>query len=150
MMCRHQLKERDIRWYNIKMFKKTISFFNKLDDKIRSRLSDRPILYAVISAIGIVLLWRGIWMIADDIGLSGWASVIVGAVPLLITGVFVSAFIGNRVLLAGLRDQKKMSLQEKKCMELDLQHEHEAIDNISESLEDIKEDIDEMKQKLNK
>lgn len=131
------------------MFKKTISFFNKLDDKIRSRLSDRPVLYAVIAAIGIVLLWRGIWMIADDMGVSGWASVIVGAVLLLITGVFVSAFIGNRVLLAGLRDQKKMSQQEKKCMELDLQHEHEAIDNISESLEGIKEDIDEMKQKLN-
>lgn len=131
------------------MFKKTISFFKRLGNKIRSRLGSRPVLYAVIAAIGIVLLWRGIWMIADDIGVSGWMSAAAGSAVLLITGVFVSAFIGNRVLLTSLGDQKKMSRQEQKCMELDLKHEHEAIDAISESLEDIKEDISSMKQKLN-
>lgn len=131
------------------MFKKAISVFNKLNNKIKSRLSDRPILYAAVAAIGIVLLWRGIWMIADDIGVSGWTSAIVGVAVLLITGVFVSAFVGNKTLLTGLQDQKKMSKEEKKCLELDLQHEHEAINNINESLQDIKGDIDEMRQKLN-
>lgn len=131
------------------MLKKIILFFSKLDNKVRSRLSTRPVLYAGIAAIGIVLLWRGIWLIADDVGVNGWVSMIVGSAALLVTGVFVSAFIGNRTLLAGLQDQKRLSLQEKKCMELDLQHEYDAINNINESLEDIKEDIDEMRQKLN-
>ncbi|MBU2082030.1 hypothetical protein KKH14_01235, partial [Patescibacteria group bacterium] len=41
-------------------------FFDKLEDKVRSRLSRRPILYAFLSGIGTVLFFRGVWMIADE------------------------------------------------------------------------------------
>ena len=43
------------------MIRKIVTFFDKLEDKIRIRLSHKPILYSIIGGIGIVLFWKGVW-----------------------------------------------------------------------------------------
>src|SRR5258708_2126884 len=91
------------------MTKRILHFFDRLEDKTRSRLSRTPLLYALIGGIGVVLFWRGIWHLADDANISSWVSIIVGAVILLITGVFVSAFVGNRLIISGLSGDKKLA-----------------------------------------
>ncbi|MBU6389981.1 hypothetical protein KGQ31_00335, partial [Patescibacteria group bacterium] len=80
-----------------------VHFFDKLEDGVRERLSHTPIPYAIIGGVTIILLWRGIWHLADELQALGgiWAiifdpavSVVISAAILLMTGLFVSFFIG--------------------------------------------------------
>lgn len=87
---------------------RTNHFFDKLEDHIRAHLSRRPILYSLIGGVAIVLFWRGVWMLADEIGLSSISSIIISVVIMLSTGLFVSFFVGDRIVLSGLRREKKL------------------------------------------
>ena len=51
----------------MKIFRKIFKFFDRTEDKTRSKLSKYPVLYAIIGAVGLVLLWRGVWMVADSL-----------------------------------------------------------------------------------
>ena len=86
------------------------NLFDKLEYKIRTRLSHHPFIYALLGSVGIVVFWRGIWHTADFISevifyyqsqagtinlgnLAWWdgpLSLIVGAILLLPSGLFVS------------------------------------------------------------
>lgn len=103
-------------------------FFDRLEDSVRGHLSHFPITYAFCGGIGIVLFWRGVWHTADylmltlrnNIGISsidlsselwwdGPLSFLIGTFLLLISGLFVSNFIGNEIIMSGLRGEKKLS-----------------------------------------
>ncbi|MFH1990494.1 MAG: hypothetical protein ABIJ19_01405 [Patescibacteria group bacterium] len=84
-------------------------FFDKLEDKVRSRLSRRPILYAFLSGIGTVLFFRGVWMIADEFSfMTGPVTFLISIVILLTTGVFVFHFVSDQIIISGLRQEKKL------------------------------------------
>lgn len=117
---------------------KIIKFFDKLEDKIRKRLSRYPILYALIGSIGIVLLWRGVWMIADDLGISALVSAIFGIIILSATGLLVSFFIGDQILISGIKAEKR--IDEK--TEEEIREEGVSLGYIESELEDIKNKID--------
>ena len=104
------------------------AFSVKIEDKIRIYLSHRPQLYALIVGIGIVIFWRGVWHTTDFFhtffisvqgnptidSLSGvwWdgpLSFLVGVVILFATGAFTSSFIGNELILSGLRGEKRLN-----------------------------------------
>ena len=88
-------------------FKKIYTFFDKLEDKIRARLTHFPLIYALIGSIGIVLIWRGIWVIADNLYMPGWVSLFLGVVITVMTGLFVSFFIGENIIISGLNKEKR-------------------------------------------
>ncbi|MCX6703017.1 MAG: hypothetical protein NTW60_04115 [Candidatus Wolfebacteria bacterium] len=98
------------------MIRETYRFFDKLEDKIRAILSRRPVIYTLIGAFAIVLFWRGVWGAADLasewFGITPlWSnilSIIISVVVLLMTGLFVSFFIGERILISGLKQEKKI------------------------------------------
>ncbi len=93
--------------------KKIIAFFDKFEDKIRNALSHYPILYALVGAIGIILVWKGIWEIAELVPLlHGWGSFVLGVLILLASGLLVSFFIGDSIIISGLRREKKLVEQE--------------------------------------
>lgn len=83
-------------------------FFDRLEDAIRGHLSRYPILYAFFGSIAIVLLWRGVWLMADALGVSGLTSFVLGAAVLLATGLFTSFFVGDSILISGIRNEKKL------------------------------------------
>src|SRR3989338_7814156 len=88
------------------MLKKTLHYFDKLEDGIRARLSRMPILYTFIGGVAIVLFWRGVWITADEFPiLTGPVSILIGFLVLLLTGFFVSFFVGDVIILSG--QQKK-------------------------------------------
>ncbi|MFA5792077.1 MAG: hypothetical protein WC884_03535 [Candidatus Paceibacterota bacterium] len=110
------------------IIKRIIKYFDKLEDKIRGKLSHYPILYAIIGGIGVVLFWRGVWHTADffsdlifsyqqnmsiDLGNLAWwdgpLSLVLGSVLLLSTGLFVFGFIGNEIIISGLKGEKKLA-----------------------------------------
>lgn len=123
--------------------------FRKIEQRTQSYLSHRPKIYALIVGIGIVLFWRGVWHSADEIHNTisyfsmtsstslfatpwwdGPLSFVVGWMILYFTGAFTSSFIGNELILSGLRGERKLSEK----TEADLKSEVTAITDIKEEL----------------
>lgn len=93
------------------------SFFDKLEDHIRGTLSRHAFIYTFIGGTGLVLFWRGVWHVADALEnldgasrvlFSPMGSVILGSIILLATGLFVSVFVGDSIIMSGIRKDKKI------------------------------------------
>ena len=128
------------------LIKRIVKIFDKLEDKIRGKLSHHPVLYALIGGIGVVLFWRGIWHTADDINIGSIISIIIGAIILLITGVFVSSFIGSRLIISGLIGEKKLSEKEEAEIETEeaqLKNLQSTLNRLEKKLEHIDKEIEE-------
>ncbi len=130
------------------MIHKIVQFFDKLEDKIRGHLSRYPILYALIGGIGIVLFWRGIWHTADELPFisNSWVSIVIGSVILLLTGIFVSDFVGSRLIMTGLRGEKKMTEKTKEEIEEEetqIKKMQTTVNNIEDEIEELKKDFEE-------
>lgn len=121
-----------------------IRFFDKLEDKVRQGLSRHPVVYALVGAAAIVLFWRGVWHLADDINLSTEASLIISIVIMLLTGTFVSFFIGENLLLSGLKKEKR--IDEKTLGEVE--KEEGRIKEMHQHLIETRKDLAEIKKKL--
>jgi len=140
------------------MTKNILAFFDKLEDKTRAKLSHLPILYAFLGGVGIVLFWRGIWHSTDFLTayllgqtpvtlfgvLDGPISFIIGTIILLITGVYVSAFIGNRLIITGLSGDKKLAektADEIMTSEDQVKKLQKTLDKVENKLEHIEEKL---------
>lgn len=88
--------------------KRIIHFFDSFEDKVRAILARHPVLYAMIGSIGIILLWRGIWGLADEYGMSYRSSIVIGTFILLVTGLFVSFFVGEQIIISGINEEKRI------------------------------------------
>ncbi|HBP00408.1 MAG: hypothetical protein UU48_C0004G0061 [Candidatus Uhrbacteria bacterium GW2011_GWF2_41_16] len=101
--------------------KKIYTATDQFEDKVRSKLSHYPIIYAFVGGAGIIIFWRGVWHTMDEI--IGWfsseeiidfpwwdgpLSILIGTVLLLTVGLFVSSFIGNEIIISGLKKEKKL------------------------------------------
>ncbi len=89
--------------------KKIFKFFDLWEDKIRHALSHWPTLYALVGILGIVLIWRGVWHLADDYNLNSWLSVALGVLILLSTGLLVAIAIGDEVLISAFHGRRKVT-----------------------------------------
>ena len=126
------------------MWKITLKFFDKLEDDVRGKLSHYPILYAVIGGTGVVLFWRGVWHAADEINLGSGASIIVGTVILLMTGVFVSEFIGKRLIISGLAGEQKLAEKE----EAEIETEGSQLRNLQNTLSRLEKKLEHIDQEI--
>ena len=149
--------------------KKIIRFFDKLEDKVRRRLSHFPIFYAIIGGTGIIIFWRGIWHFADYLSIvylvnkgnpastidlpspiDGIISALIGLVMLLMTGLFVSSFIGNHIIISGLKGEKKLTEKteaEVKEEESVIKKVHDEIHLLAQRLENIEKKLEDKNQK---
>lgn len=136
------------------MINNVYKFFDKAEDFFRRFLSRRPIFYAFIAGIGVVLFWRGVWHSVDfwvgyysrqnsinvgidSAGLPWWdglLSFVVGSAILLLTGPFVSSFLGNELIISGLRGEKKLAEK----TEDEVESEMEKISKIQKEMAGIK------------
>jgi len=134
------------------LFKILYNLGDKLEDKVRGFLSHFPIVYAFIGGVGIVIFWRGVWHTADYLmeyffaldsstsvintsGLPWWdgpLSILVGTVLLLVAGLFVTSFIGNEIILSGLKKEKKLAEKTEGEIELDLKESNKIKSEIHE------------------
>lgn len=137
------------------MVKKIVHYFDKLEDRIRGRLSHYPIIYTLIAGFAIVLFWRGVWITADQIVLllpepfvwiDGPLSVTVSVLILLITGLFVSFFINDTTILTGIKQEKK--LVEK--TELEVKEEVGELKTIEHKVAHIEQELKEITDTLKK
>lgn len=128
-----------------------MNFFDKFEDRVRGSLSHHPILYTFIGGTAIVLFWRGVWHTADILqakgGWLGWifyepTNLIIVVLILLATGLFVSYFIGDTILISGLKNEKKVYDKTEKEIKL----EQQEIVQISETINEMKKEVDQIKE----
>ena len=141
------------------------SLSDRIEEKIKVYLSHRPRLYALIVGIGIVLFWRGVWHGTDflhsffymfqgnltiDVTTSAWwdwaVSFIVGVVVLHYTGAFTSSFIGNELILSGLRGEKRLGQK----TESEVKTEEQVVLEIKEELNKMAGKIGELEEEVHK
>lgn len=130
------------------LFRSVYHFFDKFEDHNRAVLSHYPIVYAIIGGFGVVQYWRGVWHLADEWGMSSWASLLIGLVVMLASGLLVSFFIGDNIILTGLRREKKLAEkteEEVKLEESQVIEIKKHIDLIEKSMDEIKAHIDNAK-----
>lgn len=130
------------------MTKKIINFFDKLEDKIRAYLSKIPLAYALLGGVGVVLFWRGVWHIADDLSVNSFLSLVMGSTILLMTGVFVSSFVGNRLIISGLSGEKKLTEKTKEEIESEIESEEDKINKLQNTLNRVEEKLEEVEREL--
>lgn len=124
------------------MWKKIFKFFDRLEDRVRSWLSRHPILYTLIGGVAIVLFWRGVWHTADLFPfLTGPVSIAISIIILLVSGLFVSFFIGDRILMSGLKGEKKLTEK----TEEEVRSEVVTIEKVHRELHEIEKEIKELK-----
>ena len=125
---------------------------DKVEDKVRVKLSHYPIIYAFIGGTGIIIFWRGVWHSMDfimelffsskdsmsSVGIfnlfwwDGPLSMLIGATLLLATGLFVSSFIGNEIVISGLKKEKKIVEKTEEDIALDLMENNRMINELQE------------------
>ena len=119
-----------------------IHALDRLEDKVRGHLSHFPISYAFIAGVGIVLFWRGVWHTADLFEfMTGPVSLLLSLAILLITGLFVSFFVGDTIIIAGLKRQKKLAER----TELEVETEKEELDEVRALVRKMGRDLEEIK-----
>ena len=137
--------------HGIKAFiHRIVHFFDKLEDVVRGHLSKYPIVYTLIGGVAIVLFWRGVWHTADILAMQGgWigflfyepVNLVIMLIVLLMTGLFVSYFIGDTILISGLKGQKKTT--DKTVREVE--EEEEKIVELRATVKEMKKEVDEIR-----
>lgn len=129
-----------------------VKYFDKVEDKIRGHLSRRPILYAFIGGAGVIIFWRGIWHTADMIPYlqMGPVSILVGMLILLLTGVFVSGLIGNKIIITSLKGEKKLTEKTEDEIQDEIAAEERRLKHMESALDKIEEEVAEIKHSLEK
>ena len=123
-----------------------LNTFLRLENHIRSQLSKAPKLYSMLGSIGVIRFWRGLWHTADyleserwfgSILFSGPASLLVGLIILLVSGLFVSVFIGESMVLGRLKQEQKVTTE----TELELEKEKIDLKSIQREIKHIEDDL---------
>jgi len=134
----------------VELYKKIYNFFDKLEDVVRGHLSRYPIIYTIIGGIAVVLFWRGVWHTADILqargGLLGWifyepTNLVIATIILLMIGLFVSYFVGDTILISGIKKQKKVTDKTEK----EVEEEEEELERIQTTIKEMKKEVDVIK-----
>ena len=145
--------------------KKIKNLFEKIEEKIKIRLSHHPRWYALIVGFGVVLFWRGVWHSTDllnnylnvfqnnlsiDSVTSPWwdgpASLFAGVIVLFFTGAFTSSFIGNELILSGLRQEKRLTQK----TETEVKTEEQFVTDIKQELNVMTDKIEQLEKEIYK
>ena len=115
-------------------------FFDKLENYVRGYLSRYPIVYGTIAGVAIVSFWRGVWETSDLLKIPPQGSLLGVFLILLAIGVLVTEFMGNRIIVSGLRGEKKLeekTLQEIEDEEMFLSNLKAKVDRIEKMVEKL-------------
>jgi hypothetical protein len=112
-------------------------------------------MYTFIGGSGVVLFWRGVWHTADILEhsspllghiFSPLGCIVLSVVILLSTGLFVSVFIGDSIIMSGIKHDKKII---EKTIE-DVDAEKDDIEKVLLALVDMKKELEVLEHKARK
>lgn len=131
------------------MLKPIIHFFDRLEDKTRGKLSHIPVVYSVVGGFFVIMFWRAVWETIDimwksDNYILNWIfyppiSMVISILVLLMIGLMVSTFIGHRIIMSGLKNEKKL---EERAEEM-IQEEEITLKHVMTELSKLRKDFEE-------
>lgn len=131
------------------MVKIIIHFFDKLEDRVRGKLSHFPVVYSVLGGFFVIMFWRAVWETIDILWKSeniyfNWifyppVSLAISIIALLMIGLMVSTFIGHRIIMSGLKNEKKL---EERAEEM-IEEEEITLNHVMVELGKLRKDIEE-------
>ena len=90
------------------------NIFLKLESKARTYFEHSPFIHAFLAGVGMILFWRGVWEVADQIGIHyGW-SIFWGILILFAIGLFVHTFVGNEIIIKNIETERKLDQKTEK------------------------------------
>lgn len=102
-----------------------------------------------------ILFWRGVWHTGDILmARGGWMGVVFyepvtlvwTTILMLLIGLFVSFFIGDHILISGLKHERKVTDKTEK----EVQEEESQITRVERKISKLENDIVELKELLKK
>jgi hypothetical protein len=126
---------------------KFFKLFNKLEDYVREHLAKYPLFYAFLAGVVVVLFWRGVWNTADILShrndfflwfFYGPNQVVFSTILLLLMGLMVSVFVGEKIIISGLRHEKKFEDRTQEIVEeevITLKHIQNEIRSLKAEIE---------------
>lgn len=131
------------------MVKIIIHFFDRMEDRLRNRLSHFPVIYSVLGGFFVIMFWRAVWETIDILWRSdniyfNWIfyppiSLLISIIALLMIGLMVSTFIGHRIIMSGLKNEKKM---EERAEEM-IEEEEITLKHVMTELSKLRKDLEE-------
>ncbi len=91
--------------------------FDRAEEYVREHLSRHPLFYAFLGGVFVVLFWRGVWNTADILSnrnsflhwfFYGPNQVVFSTIILMLMGLMVSVFVGEKIIISGLRHEKQV------------------------------------------
>ena len=129
---------------------KISKLFGKTEEYTRERLAHHPLWYSFFGGIAIVLFWRGVWDTADILKSKndflnyffyGPNQIIISTILLIIMGLMVSDFVGEKIIISGLRREKTV---EDKTEEI-VQEEVITLKHIRDEVRSLKAELNQHK-----
>ncbi len=80
-------------------------------------------------------------MIADDLKMPGWLSMLSGMAITMSTGLFVSFFVGDTIIISGIKEEKRIDEE----TEEEIKKEGVILTEIHKDIEEIKNLLSEIK-----
>lgn len=120
-----------------------------MEDRLRNRLSHFPVIYSVLGGFFVIMFWRAVWETIDILWRSdniyfNWIfyppiSLLISIIALLMIGLMVSTFIGHRIIMSGLKNEKKM---EERAEEM-IEEEEITLKHVMTELSKLRKDLEE-------
>ncbi len=140
------------------MFTSMFNFFDKLEDKVRFKLSHYPITFAFLGGFAIVEFWRGVWHLTDYVSVRfsydpyGWQSslfsILLASLILLMTGLYVSLFLtSDNIIISGKKGEAKKAFEK---TEEEIKEEGDKIKEMRQKMTQMSKDIEEIKNVVSK
>lgn len=130
------------------MIKKIIHFFDRSEDKVRGALSHMPVVYSIVGGFFVIMFWRAVWETIDILWKSdniylNWifyppVSLVISIIALLTIGLMVSTFIGHRIIISGLKNERKL---EERAEEL-IEEEEITLKHVMAELTKLRKDLE--------
>ncbi len=122
----------------------------RIEARIRGRFSHVPVLYAFLGGSLMIIFWRGIWHTTDMLeakeGILSFIfyppiTLVWSGLLMLFIGVFIPLFIGEQIILSGLKQEKTFNEKTKK----EIDEEEVSLDRVNERIIGLERQIEELK-----
>lgn len=124
--------------------------FLKLEEKSRNYFEKTPFFHAFFAGVGVVLFWRGVWEVADTIGLNPYLSIVLGSLVLIILGLFLQTFVGNTIIIKKVESEKRLDQKTEtdiKRVQQEMNVEEITLDLLAKKLERIEAKLESLNSK---